>query len=50
MTHQTVQALAGYTGMFLFLGLFLVVLVYALRPKNQQMFDHMAKLPLDERE
>tara|TARA_R110002072_G_scaffold44289_12_gene124029 strand:- start:2332 stop:2526 length:195 start_codon:yes stop_codon:yes gene_type:complete len=34
-------------GMVIFVGIFAVVLIYALWPRNQAKFDHAARMPLE---
>lgn len=49
-TYSLVRVWAGTAGLVLLVGLFIVVLVYALWPGNRKTFDHMAQLPLDDDE
>ena len=39
MTYQTVAAISQILSLFMFLGMFLGVLVYALWPSNGEVFD-----------
>ncbi len=48
MDYQTVTLLSQYTALALFIGLFVAVLIYALRPSNRKYFDHAAKIPLED--
>ena len=48
MDHQTITQISGILGLFLFAGMFVVVLFYALWPRNKEKFDHAARLPLEE--
>jgi cytochrome c oxidase cbb3-type subunit 4 len=47
MTYESLQQLAGMAGLFLFIGLFTWVLIYALNPRNRSTFDAAARSPLD---
>ncbi len=48
MDHQTITQISGILGLILFAGMFVVVLIYALWPRNKKKFDHAARLPLEE--
>lgn len=47
MAYEDLQQIAGMAGLFLFLGLFLWVVIYALNPRNRSTFDAAAHAPLD---
>jgi cytochrome c oxidase cbb3-type subunit 4 len=49
--NQTYRALAEFAqswGLAYFVGVFLIVLAYALWPSRQQQFDEAARMPLRE--
>jgi cytochrome c oxidase cbb3-type subunit 4 len=46
--YQTLAQFAATWWTLYFVVLFVVVLVYALRPKNRRMFDDAAAMPLRE--
>lgn len=48
MTYDTVSNFAQTFGLLYLVGLFAIVLCYALWPKNQKKFDHAAHIPLNE--
>ncbi len=48
MTYEKLAAFAQTWGLLYVFGCFVVVLVYALWPKNQEKFDRAARMPLDE--
>ncbi len=50
MTYEEVVAFSQTYGLLYLVGLFAVVLVYALWPKNKEKFDHAAHIPLNEDE
>ncbi len=50
MTYETVARFAQTWGLIYVMALFAGVLVYALWPRNQQKFDHAARIPLEEDE
>ncbi|WP_169542831.1 cbb3-type cytochrome oxidase subunit 3 [Sneathiella aquimaris] len=50
MSFQEVSVFAQTYGLVYLFVLFLIVVVYALWPKNKEKFDHAAKIPLDEKE
>ena len=45
---DTILELSRTWGLFYFVILFAVVLVYALAPRNKDKFDRAARLPLEE--
>ena len=47
-TYEWLARFAQSAGVLYFIGLFLVVLVYALRPRNKETFDRAAHMPLRE--
>ncbi len=47
-TYEFFAWLARTWGLFYFLALFIVVLVYALWPSRQKQFDESARVPLRE--
>ena len=47
-TYRVLAELAQTWGLAYFVGVFLVVLVYALWPSRQQQFDEAARMPLRE--
>ncbi len=47
-TYHTLANLAQTLGMLLFIGGFLLVLAYALLPKNRATFDAAARAPLND--
>ena len=48
MDYQTVSQFAQSYGLLYLFGLFLVVLVYALWPRNKEKFDKAAQIPLED--
>ncbi|MFT6559094.1 cbb3-type cytochrome oxidase subunit 3 [Sneathiella sp.] len=50
MSFQEVSVFAQTYGLVYLFVLFLIVVAYALWPKNKEKFDHAAKIPLDEKE
>ncbi|HHK73857.1 MAG TPA: cbb3-type cytochrome c oxidase subunit 3 [Rhizobiales bacterium] len=48
MDHATITQISGIAGLFIFMVMFAIVLVYALWPRNKKKFDHAAHLPLEE--
>ena len=48
MDYHSVSAFAQSYGLLYLLGLFIVVLVYALWPRNKEKFDKAAQIPLKE--
>lgn len=49
-TYSLVRTWFGTGGLILMVVLFAAVLAYALWPSNKKKFDHMAKLPLEDKE
>ena len=47
-TYATLASFAQSAGILYFIAIFLAVVVYALRPKNRDKFDHAARIPLGE--
>jgi cytochrome c oxidase cbb3-type subunit IV len=47
-TYRAVAEFAQTWGLAYFVGVFLIVLVYALWPSRQQQFDEAARMPLRE--
>ncbi|WP_169568394.1 cbb3-type cytochrome c oxidase subunit 3 [Sneathiella limimaris] len=50
VTFQDASHFAQTYGLVYLFGLFLIVLVYALWPKNKDKFDKAAQIPLEEKE
>ena len=48
MSYDEIASLSGTVGLLFFIALFVVVLVYALRPGNKRKFDDAARIPLKE--
>ena len=48
MSYDEVAQFTHTWGMVYMVGIFVVVLVYALWPGNKEKFDHAARLPMDE--
>lgn len=46
--YETLSQFAQTGGLLIFVGLFAIVLVYALWPRNKTKFDAAARQPLDE--
>lgn len=44
--YETLSSFAQTWGLLLFIALFGAVLVYALRPRNQEKFDEASRMPL----
>jgi cytochrome c oxidase cbb3-type subunit 4 len=47
-TYQAVAEFAQRVGLIYFVGIFAVVLAYALWPSKKQQFDEAARMPLRE--
>ena len=47
-TYEWLARFAQSVGVLYFIALFIVVLIYALRPGNKDRFDHAARAPLRE--
>lgn len=47
-TYEWLARFAQSVGVLYFIALFIVVLIYALRPGNKERFDHAARAPLRE--
>jgi len=50
MTYETVAKIAQQGGTVYFVLMFIGACVYALWPRNQELFRRAARLPLEERE
>jgi cytochrome c oxidase cbb3-type subunit 4 len=48
MNYDDLTRFSAFSGLFYFIAIFAVVLVYALRPKNRQKFEDAASIPLRE--
>jgi cytochrome c oxidase cbb3-type subunit IV len=48
MDYETVVMVSQIAGLLIFVGLFAVVLVYALWPGNKKRFEQASRLPLDQ--
>lgn len=48
VTYEAISQFAQQGGAVYFGGLFVVVLIYALWPRNKARFDRAARIPLDE--
>jgi cytochrome c oxidase cbb3-type subunit 4 len=49
MTFQDVREISAHAGLFYFIAIFAVVLIYALRPSARKKFEDAARIPLDEK-
>jgi cytochrome c oxidase cbb3-type subunit 4 len=47
-TYNAVAEFAQSWGLIYFVGIFLIVLIYALSPSRQKLFDDAARIPLRE--
>jgi cytochrome c oxidase cbb3-type subunit 4 len=47
MTYESVQSVSAIVGLLVFVGLFIVVLVFVFWPGNQKGFDEASRIPLD---
>lgn len=47
MSYDTVAAISQVTSLLMFVGMFLAVLVYALRPSNGARFERAQRTALD---
>jgi cytochrome c oxidase cbb3-type subunit IV len=47
MTYELVQSISAMAGLFIFVALFIVVLVFVFWPGNQEGFKEAARLPLE---
>ena len=47
-TFEAVSHFSQMTGLIYFFGIFVVVLIYALWPRNQKKFDEASTVPLRE--
>jgi len=50
LTYQDASYFAQTYGLVYLFGLFVIVLVYALWPKNKKKFDEAANIPLEEKD
>lgn len=50
LTYQDASYFAQTYGLLYLFGLFVIVLVYALWPKNKKKFDEAANIPLEEKD
>ena len=48
MEYQEVSYFAQTYGLLYLFALFIIVVAYALWPKNKEKFDHAAHIPLEE--
>lgn len=48
MDYHSVSAFAQSYGLLYLFGLFLIILAYALWPRNKEKFDKAAQIPLEE--
>ncbi|USG60422.1 cbb3-type cytochrome c oxidase subunit 3 [Sneathiella marina] len=48
MDYNSVSAFAQSYGLLYLFGVFLIVLAYALWPRNKEKFDKAAQIPLEE--
>lgn len=48
MSYDTIAHVVKLGGTVSFFAVFLVVIVYALWPKNKALFEHAAQIPLDD--
>ncbi|MFC4272883.1 CcoQ/FixQ family Cbb3-type cytochrome c oxidase assembly chaperone [Sneathiella chungangensis] len=48
MDYHSVSTFAQSYGLLYLFGLFILVLIYALWPKNKEKFDKAAQIPLEE--
>jgi len=47
-SYESLRSLVGTGGLIYFGVIFIVVLIYALAPKNRKKFDDAARMPLRE--
>jgi cbb3-type cytochrome oxidase subunit 3 len=47
MTYDTVASLCQVVSLLMFIGMFLVVLAYALKPSNRGRFEHAQRSALN---
>jgi|EndMetStandDraft_4_1072995.scaffolds.fasta_scaffold106555_3 cytochrome c oxidase cbb3-type subunit IV len=47
MTYEAIRSMAGITGLLIFIGLFVVVLLYVFWPGNKARFERARHLPLE---
>ncbi len=50
LTYQDASYFAQTYGLIYLFGLFVIVLLYALWPKNKKKFDEAANIPLEEKD
>lgn len=48
MSYDSVANASSILGLLFFLMLFIVIVVWALRPRNKARFDAAARIPLEE--
>jgi cytochrome c oxidase cbb3-type subunit IV len=48
MDYNTVSSFSQSYGLLYLFGLFLIIIAYALWPRNKEKFDKAAKIPLEE--
>ena len=47
MTYHSIQTIAALIGMFVFIALFVIVLIFVFWPGNQKGFDEASRIPLE---
>ncbi len=48
MTYEAIRSWAGMAGLFIFIALFILVLVYVFWPGNKDNFERARRVPLEE--
>ena len=46
--YETLSGIAQTWGLVLFIIAFVLVLIYALNPRNKEKFDHAKRIPLED--
>ncbi|MEZ5897284.1 MAG: cbb3-type cytochrome c oxidase subunit 3 [Parvularculaceae bacterium] len=46
--YETLSGIAQTWGLVLFIIAFVLVLIYALNPRNKENFDHAKRIPLED--
>ncbi len=47
MSYEAIRSWAGMAGLFIFIILFVLVLIYVFRPGNKEEFERARRLPLE---
>jgi cytochrome c oxidase cbb3-type subunit 4 len=48
MSYESVKSISALLGLFIFIGLFGLVLIYAFWPSNKRQFERASRIPLND--